>query len=349
MKYSNEIKVGILAIIALALLYYGFNYLRGEDIFNKQVVYYSVYDHVDGLTADNPVQMKGFSIGKVQDIYFDVNKPDKLVVSFIITNEKVKLREGMLARIVSLDLLGSKGIELDFDSALVDSTRLKMGNFFVYEVGDTLPSDNESSLQEAVNQQVLPLKNKAEELISEINDAVKIIKPMFGPKTQQKIYGSLDNINDAAQSFKEIANTTDHVIKESSGNIKKITTNLDQITANVKDYDAQLKEILDNMSEFTDSLNEVDLAGALKNAERALESLSEILERANSGDGTLGLLLNDDSLYINMDQAMLELDKLLEDIRVNPKRYLGPLGKKDKKKNKPQKKDRSGLRNDLND
>lgn len=311
------------------------------------MIYYSVYDHVDGLTADNPVQMKGFTIGKVQDIYFDVEQPEKLIVTFVITNEKVKLREGMVARIISLDLLGSKGVELAFDSAKVDSSRLAQGTYLIYNSGDTLPSDNESSLQEAVNQQVLPLKNKAEELIGEINDAVKIIKPMFGPKTQQKIYGSLDNISDAAESFKEIANTTDKVINESSGNIKKITTNLDEITSNVKDYDTQLKEILDNMSEFTDSLNEVDLAGALKSAEEALASLSQILERANSGDGTLGLLLNDDSLYINMDQAMLELDKLLEDIRVNPKRYVGPLGKKDKKKNRPEKKDRSAVRNDL--
>ncbi len=329
MKLSKEVKIGLLLLVAIGLFIFGFNYLKGRNIFNPQAKYYAVYDHIDGLVEANPVQVNGFSIGQVNKIDFEEGNTGRIILEFTINKEEFMIPQNSVAKIISSDLLGSKAVQI----VIGDSKTL-------LSPGDTLLSDIESSLGEAVNKQVLPLKNKAEKLMLSIDSVLAVVQYIFNEKSREDIKQSLESVNMAIKTLKKTALRVDTLVSEQRFRLSRISSNVESITGNLKNNNEKLTKIITNFSSISDSLAKANIATTINNANTALAQAASITEKINKGEGTMGMLVNNDSLYKNLNSAARDLDLLLEDLRLHPGRYvsISVFGRKDKsdKKSKNQ-------------
>ena len=322
MKIRKEIKIGVVVTAALSLLIWGLNFLKGENILSNKQMFYAVYTQIDGLVEGNPVQVSGHKIGQVGKIFFHPDKSGLVVVNFVLDKETIKLPKDTRARIYSSDLLGSKAVQL----VLGTDTSGYLSS------GDTLISDLEANLQESVNATILPLKIKAEELISSMDSAVTIVQLILNEKARGDLEAGFESIKRSFATFESAATNLDDLIATNKGRITDIFVSIQSIASNLNDKNSELAKIIDNFAMISDTLAKANIAETLENASTALSQAARIMEKINNGEGTMGLLINNDSLYNNLESASLELDLLLKDINKRPKRYVhfSIFGKKDK-------------------
>ncbi|MBM3436767.1 MAG: MCE family protein, partial [Bacteroidetes bacterium] len=222
MKLSKEFKIGIIVILALALLYWGFNFLKGEDIFSKERIFIAVYKDVSGLNKANAVIINGLNVGHVRDMYFSGSGEATVVVEMILNNP-IPIPKNSVAKIISSDLLGSKTVEI----ILGNSNDLAFS-------GDTLSSEIEASIKEEVNRQLQPLKNKAEGLLTSIDTILTMLNGIFNKSNTDNISKSVAHM---ANSFENIENTTDNldeIMAQQKIRIETILKNIDAISSNLK-------------------------------------------------------------------------------------------------------------------
>lgn len=322
MKYSKEIKLAFVVILSIGLLIYGLNYLKGIDILEKYRQYYAVYDHIEGLLPDNTVQINGFKVGKVNKIIFHPDNSGSILVGFIVNGNALQIPENSIARIESLDLLGTKAISIKLGNSVVNS-----------ENGDTLNSEIQTSLQDEVNKQVQPLKEKAEALISSIDSVMIVVQTVFNKNARENLSRSFESIQRAIETFERTSLKLDTLMTEEKQRINDIMRNIDFITKNIRNSNDQLTNIINNISTFSDSLVKADIVTTIKHTDEAMTEFSGIIEKINKGQGTVGMLVKNDSLYKNLEFSAGALNNLLRDMEQNPKRYVhfSVFGRKDKK------------------
>jgi len=309
-KLSKEFKVGLVAIVTIALFIWGFNYLKGLDIFKNHKTFYAIYPRVNGLTPANPVSIHGLNVGQVTNISFTPDMSGNIVVEFIVTTD-LPLPKNSVANIFSSDLMGSKAIEI------------VLGDTNVYlDDGDTLVPEVEASLKDAVNQQIAPLKHKAEELISSIDSAVVAIRGVFNKKTRDNLQNSIASISVTLRHIENASYNLDTLVITQKNRLVEILANIELITGNLKDNNENITNILNNFSTISDSLAKAQIPKTFDNINRTINDLAQVAEKINTGQGTIGLLLNDDKLYNNLQKASNNLNALLEDLQQNPKKYV---------------------------
>lgn len=311
MKTSNTVIVGILTVITLGLSYWGFNFLKGKDIFNKENTYYVVYDRLQGLEASNPIYIRGYKIGQVDDVYFTDHTHSSFTVVLNV-NSDIYVTDSTVARIFSNDLMGNKAIEIILGNN--DSLRLKDG--------DTLIPQIEESLSEQVKLQMLPLKKEAEKLIIDLQNTAQQISYVLNENTGTKLAESFSKISKAIESIYGASNSLDSILTGGRSNISKILNNFQSISKNLKSNNEQITGILTNFEDITDSISKSNITQTLLEMDSAMSNLNTLLARVEQGEGSIGLLFNDDSLYSNLANATESLDILLKDIEENPKRYV---------------------------
>lgn len=319
-KVSNETKVGILASFALAIMIIGYSFLKGNNIFNKDVTLYTKYEFTDGLTSSSSVMIKGFKIGRVSNMQLIDNE---YILTEIKVNNEYQIPVNSVARVMSADIMGTKVIEV----VLGDATDYAQD-------GDTIFGDIELSLTESVKREILPVKNKAEQLMGSFDSLITKLQVVVG---DQKIESSLNNVESATESFAKLMATLDTVIKAESNTIKGILRNVEGITANINDNGDNIDTLLANLAVLSDSLKRADIPHMVTTLDSTLQALNAVVTKINSGDGTLGMLLNDPELYDNLTRSTSSLDSLLTDLKDNPSRYVhfsvfGRNPDKDKKK-----------------
>lgn len=310
MKIKREIKIAALFIFALAAFIWGFNYLKGKNIFYNKLIVYAVYNEIGGLTSANPVYVNGLKVGQVNDVYFKGGGSTRIVVKMML-DKNFPIPVNSVAQIFSADLMGSKAINL----ALGDSPILAQQN-------DTLRSDIQASLQEEVNRQVQPIKKKAEELLSSIDTLVTAIQAVFNEQARTNIAQSFESIKLTIKSLEHTSFTIDTLVQTERRRMAVIVENVDAITTNLRNNNREISNTLRNLSKISDSLAASDIVGTFSNLERTMQNLNSVLGKIESGEGSLGLLINDTSLYNSLNSASLELSLLLEDMKLNPGRYV---------------------------
>ncbi len=303
MKIPNEVKVGILITAALAALLWGLNYLKGKDVFTSRNKYYAVYSSVDGLVASNPVLMNGYRIGIVNDISFMPDNSGRLLVSLLVEKD-VFVSRNSVAKIYNSDLIGTKALRIDLGN---NTDRL--------EDGDTLVAELEQGLADKVGKELGPLREKTEALVVSIDSMVTMLKTVFDPNTRNNLQSGIGHMNNTLASFDEMMNSD-------KGKLKIMIDNLASITTNLKENNAQITNILNNLSQVSDTLAGEHFANTIRKAEEVMEQTNEIMSKINSGEGSLGQLVNDKGLYNNLDSTATSLDALLKDMKDNPKRYV---------------------------
>jgi phospholipid/cholesterol/gamma-HCH transport system substrate-binding protein len=352
MSRSKITKIGILIVTAISLLIWGVSYLKSRNPFKQENVYFVIYPDVNGLGLSNPVLINGYKVGQVTDIEYIQDSVNSFKVSLLIEN-KYKIKEGAVAQIYSMDVLGTRGIRILMskkDSVLLGKksyllANLKNNKFL--NSSDTLKSDIEGGLVEQVNMEIAPLKKKAESLISSLDSAIIIIREVFNKKTQEDLRNTFASIKTTIQNLERTTFTLDTLLTTEKSKLAKIFSNVESITANLKNNNEKITEIINNFSNISDSLAKVDIASTLKKADKALLQFNQTLNSINNGQGTVAQLLNNDTLYQNIENASYHLSRLMRDLHENPKRYLHfsvfDLGKtvyqsEDEKKSKKKKK-----------
>lgn len=310
MKISREFKVGLIAIVSMVLLYWGFNFLKGEDVFENKKIFYAVYDKVEGLTPAKPVLINGYKVGIVDQVYFHPDGSGRLMVAMNITSD-FKISKNTTASIESTDLLGEKAINLVLGTSNMPA-----------ETGDTLSSNIELSLTEEVNKQVAPLKTKVEKLFGSIDTVLILVSGFLNDEAQNNFAETFNSLRRSFTRLESTLTSLDNTVTNSKGDIEGTFTNLNKITTNLEQNSEQLNGIFNNLNAVSDSLSKVRLKETFETLNKTLASAESVLNKVDSGEGSMGQLINDPELYNNLERASEQLDLLLLDIKYNPKRYI---------------------------
>ncbi len=298
MKISQEVKVGLLAIIALALFYFGFQFLKGSDFFSSDNRYRVIYDNVDGLTNSNAVTLNGLSVGRVKKIEILQDQNNKLMVT-VVVDKAIRVGKGTRAVLADGGFLGGKVIELQI---LQPNDLLEKDGMLV--------AAKEAGLEALIREKTLPVLNNVDSLTKNLNLIVKSFD-----KTGAALNATLQNAS-------RVTGTLDLTVQENRIALRQTLGNVNRLSSSLIATEQQLKPILAKVDNVADSLRSLQLRQTLANANRTVDNLQKLLAGVQQGKGTLGKLTSDDKLYANVNATTASLEKLLTDLRENPKRYV---------------------------
>lgn len=310
LKISREIKVGFLFVVALVVLIWGVMYLKGLDIFRPKIKVYALYERVNGLAQSNPITINGLKVGQVSNIYFDPRNTGKIVVELIIT-EKYPIPVNSIARIYNSSLIGAKEVEivLGYSKQTIKD-------------GDTLRASIDASLSEEVNKQLGPLKEKAENLISTIDTVANSIKNILNEKTQRDLSNAINQVSLTISNLAAITHKVDTLVGAQKYRLAKIIGNVESISSNLKQNNEKITNIISNFSNLSDSISKANISGTFNRVNQTLTEMNQALIKINTGQGSLGLLINDNKLYDELTKSAKDLNLLLEDVKANPSKYV---------------------------
>lgn len=306
MKLSREVKTGIFAIVSILLFIFGYNYLKGTDLLTKSKFFYVTYDNVGGLENAAPVTVNGFKVGKVLDIGF-APSGDKLVVKFSV-DEDFNFSKNSTVKLINSGLLGGKAL------AIIPSPEKTP----IAESGDMLPGDVEQGMIESMTTGLKPMEQKINKVMANLDSLLVNLNNVLDSSSQKNLKQAIAGLNHTIYSFK---NTSGQLNSMLSDNKSKITTTL-----------TNLETTSSNFAILSDSLATIRIKPMMKNLEGTLLKFNAIVTKIESGEGSVGKLLKDEKLYDNLSGASKQLEQLLEDMKLHPKRYVhfSLFGKKDK-------------------
>jgi len=303
LKISNETKIGALTVIALAILILGYSFLKGNDVFASENKFYAVYSNVDGLSVSKPVEVNGFPIGRVSRM--TLQQDGHTLVEFKV-DSKYDIPKNTLAKLEG-DLLGNKTISFE----LGDSKEMA-------EDKAMLQSDIKGSIAETLQ----PVQKKVEVIIGKLDSILSSVNNIMNPIFQKNVDRSFTSIANTLQSLEGTTKKVDNLVGTQGVHINNILTNVEGLSANLKSSDVYLTHTMANFSKVSDEIAQANIKQTLDNASKAIADLQATITKVNSGKGSLGLLLNDDQMYNHLKDASGDLDKLLIDLKANPKRYV---------------------------
>lgn len=310
MRLSKEVKTGILAIGAILLLIFGYSFLKGTNLLDKNREFYVKYDNVEGLAQAAPVTINGLTVGKVQNIKF-ANTKGSLVVKFTVEKD-FDFSKNSIVRIYSSGLIGGKnlGIFPKYDEHVAKS-------------GDTLRGDVEDGMLTAVTKALGPLEKKVNNTLATVDTLLLNVNAIVDERTRNNLQEAIANLNTTLNSFAGVSEKLNNVLGNNTGKLDKTFTNLDK-TAN-------------NLSKLTDSLSQLETGKLARDLQNMVDRMNKIVANIDNGEGSVGKLLKDDKLYENLEGASRQLEQLLQDVKLNPKRYvhISVFGKKNKEYESP--------------
>jgi phospholipid/cholesterol/gamma-HCH transport system substrate-binding protein len=308
---SQEFKIGTLMILGIALLFVGINYLKGFNPFTKQVHLYAVYNKIEGLSVSNPVLVNGFKVGQVSNVSFSPEGDGSLLVEFTIEESKLKVPIDSEAKIYSSDLFGTKAI------------KIVPGVTKTYaQPGDTLLSSVEMDIQTAVRKELEPLRRKTEDLIRGVDDILLNMKAVFEDDATQGLPSAFESLHRTIRTLENTVENLDGLVVENRILFKNVMSNIDALAQNLNDNNKHITNIITNFSNLSDSLVSVDITTTLAKAGKAMDEIAIITKRINNGEGTIGKLLVNDSLYNGLVDSNTEIQDLLDDLQLNPWKYV---------------------------
>ena len=308
MKFTKEIKVGFLAVLGIMMSVFSYNYLKGINLFDKNRKFIVKYEKVDGLSVSNPVTMNGFKIGKVQKINFNSKNTRELLVDIIIDNDVI-FPKTSLAELYETGLIGGKAIAIipDYKN---DST--------IAIDGDYLKGVIKPGLTELVNQILPQVQLQIEAVMKNAEIVLQNINTLFDDETKKELKSSIEDFSNLTSSLSE---TSDEISKLIANNSENLTNSL-----------SDFRNASNNIKSITDSLNSDDIKSITTNLNSLVNNLNSITTSLKNSEGTAGKLINDKSIYDNLENATNQLNRLIEDIKLNPSRYINfsVFGKKNK-------------------
>lgn len=309
MKISRELKTGIVAIAVIALFIWGYNYLKGINLFDApSKTYFTEYNDVQGLNTASIVTINGMEVGKVIAVNFNQNAAKRgwLTVEFSVDTD-LEFSKNSIARIYSASLMGGKSLAL---VPSYEGETAKSGTFF--------KGETEADVITSVSENLKPLFEKVENAVVNADSLLVGINEIMDARTRENLKSSIAQLNATISNFNAISKSVNEMMATNKVKIGNTLTNAELMTS--------------NFAKLSDSLANSNLGTTIKNLETTVNSLNGILANATSGKGTLGKLLKDEEMYNNLTSASKELDELLREMKLNPKRFVhfSLFGKKEK-------------------
>lgn len=294
MKISKEVKTAILVILGIALFIFGFNYLKGKNLFKSTDVYYTKFDY-NALTKASTVTVNGNEVGKVQDIIYDF-ETGKTIVSFTVSN-KLEFAKSSKIRMYETGLMGGNGL------AIINSYEGETAKY-----GDTLQSEVEPGLITSLTKNFSGISDNLDTTLKSTDSLIKNLNRMVVDDSEEGLKRTIAELNATLKSFKQLSYSANGLISKNDENIGVILENF--------------KVTSQNLSQISTELKEANLDTTIENLNKSVEGLNNVLASIDKGEGSLGKLLKDEGLYSNLEGASLQLEQLLQDMKLNPKRYV---------------------------
>lgn len=306
MKLSREIKTAILVISSILLFIWGYSYLKGKDLFTNYKTVYVEYDNVEGIVKSAAVTLNGLVVGTITNISIN-KKTGKILVELQLKTD-FPISKSSRAAIYEPGFIAGKQIAIypNFD----DKT--------IIAEGDTLQGEVTAGITESLKEKLIPLQEKFEKLILNVDNLVTGFNNVLDKKTQTDLKIGLSELRQTIEQFHKSSSSLSTILEENKGKINGVVSNFNKVSS--------------DFSKISDSLNKADLGKTVKNLQKTLENVDKIMANLEAGKGSMGKLLTDEELYKNLEKTTKELELLLEDVRLNPTRYVNVsvFGKKNK-------------------
>ncbi|QED36966.1 MCE family protein [Antarcticibacterium arcticum] len=296
MEYTKEIKTGILAVVAILILIFGYYFLKGQNLLDSSRTFHAIYADVEGLSTSSPVTINGHRVGQVTKIDF-LDKTGLLVVTFTVDSD-FEFSKNSLAQIYGGGIIGGKSL------GIVPEYELNLNA----KSGDTLPSDIEEGIMELVNERLTPLQIKVERAIVSADSLLTGFNEVLNPETRNNIAATFEDLAETVRSLKETSQSLNGVVGGNAQKFDRTFTNLEETSA--------------NFNKFSDTLAQMNISAITADIEKVIADFEKVSNKLSSGEGTAGKLLNDNGVYDNLDRATKQMEQLLQDIKLNPKRYV---------------------------
>jgi phospholipid/cholesterol/gamma-HCH transport system substrate-binding protein len=306
LRLTKEIKAGLIVVLGITALILGFSYLKSNNLLGKSTTLYAVYDHVGGLQSGTAVSLNGFSVGTIDDITF-LDESGKLMVSFTLTTD-LPIPADSKAELYDTSVLGGKGLQIVLGTP----------GSAIAQNGDTLTSMVKMGMTDRITELMEPLEAKVNSAIVETDLLMKNLNQLLDTDSQALLRETLKNFSETSASLKVISQ---NVSENLAANEKALGTILENTA-----------ELTSNLSSVSQTLNEADLNGLMTDLDASISATKEILEGIKNGDGAVGQIFTNQELYVSLTSNLSQLEWLLQDLRLNPKRYLSVsvFGKKQK-------------------
>ena len=288
--FTREVKVGIMAVVAIFVLYFGLNFLKGIDIFSSVNNYYATYENIGGLVPSSPVYVKGFKVGQVEEIKYDFTQKESFVIKISVSND-IKLPKGTIVQLYDDGLMGGKAIQLVYAPVVLTQA--------MYEPNDTIVSEVGIGLMGQLAGDLMP---KIQSISTQADSLIRSVRVLVENK-------------DLNKSISSIERTTADLAVSSAQLKKMMSADMPHILSDVNTVTSDFKQI-------TGNLKKIDYAATFASIDHTIANLNLITDKMNGSEGTIGLLLNNKDLYINLSNTAASSDKLLIDLKQNPKRYV---------------------------
>jgi phospholipid/cholesterol/gamma-HCH transport system substrate-binding protein len=296
LKISKELKTGLLAVVAIAVIILGFNFLKGKNYFDNSNIYYAVYGNVEGLVESAPVTINGFRVGKVLDISF-ADRSGKLVVAFSV-EEDFEFSRNSVVEIYSSGFIGGNnlGIKVEHDPA----NRARSG--------DTLKGSIEQGVLDQVTGKLAPLEAKVQGTLTNLDSLLTNLNQVLNDKSKENIQYTIADLRATVAQFKGASAKVNAFLEDNNERMGNTLANLDRTS--------------ENFAVISDSLSQIQFGNMIASLELTVDNMNSVIGQIKNGEGSLGKLLQDEALYNNLSGASLELELLLRDMKENPKRYV---------------------------
>ena len=300
-----------MSVIAMALFIFGYNFLKGENLLENSRTFYAVYDQVEGLSSSSSVTLNGLQVGKVTDI--EILPNTKILVTLSINND-FPFSKSSVAEIYGGNLIGGKTIGIIPN---LDDPNVAQPN-------DTLKSEIEEGLLELVNDQLKPLQEKLEGVVSSVDTITNSVNYIIDEKSREELKRSISSLSISMSNLAKVTESAEQLLDNNSENITKTLQNFSDAS--------------EKINTITDSISEVGFVDMINNLEQTIQNFNSITAKIENGEGNLGKLMQDDALYTNLENSSKQLEELLKDMKLNPKRYVhfSVFGKKNKEYQSPE-------------
>jgi len=288
--FTREVKVGIMAVVAIFVLYFGLNFLKGIDIFSPVSYYYGRYENLGGLVQSSPVYVKGFKVGQVEQIKYDFSRKESFLIKISVSKD-VKLPKDTKIELYDEGIMGGKAIRLVYEPISLSES--------IHQPGDTIETKMGVGLMAQISGDLVP---KIESISSQADSLIRSVRVLVENKNLNKSLASIEHTtSDLAVSSSQLKKLMNNDVPHIMNNVNGLTTDFKLISGN---------------------LAKIDYQSTFASIDHTIANLNLISEKMNSSQGTIGSLLNNKDLYINLSNTASSADKLLIDLQKNPKRYV---------------------------